>query len=83
MSEKPKVRKPLSRQLEEGDKVAIIKDRPVRGVKAGDVGFIVLVYDEGLYEVNFIDSDGVEFGTMLGNEELTEPDADTQFVKTK
>jgi hypothetical protein len=69
-----KVRKPLMRQLEPGDKVTIIEDEPRYRLEAGDVGIVELVYGEDVYEIHFVNKDGKEFDGMFGSAELAEPD---------
>ena len=44
--------------IEELDVVAVKRDRPDLGLKAGDEGAIVLVYGEGGCEVEFVNPDG-------------------------
>ncbi len=45
--------------IEELDIVALTKDVPENGLKAGDVGTVVFVHRGGEgYEVEFIDADG-------------------------
>jgi hypothetical protein len=43
--------------IEELDVVALKRDRPDLGLKAGEQGAVVLVYD-GAYEVEFVNEDG-------------------------
>lgn len=43
--------------IEELDVVALKRDRPDLGLKAGEEGAVVMVY-EGAYEVEFVNDDG-------------------------
>ena len=40
------------------DTVALMEDLPARKLRAGEVGTVVEVLDEGVYEVEFCDEDG-------------------------
>jgi len=42
----------------EHEPVVLRKDHPEHGLKAGDVGGVVLVLPDGTYEVEFVDSEG-------------------------
>lgn len=46
---------------DELDVIALKKDRPDLGLKAGERGTIVLKHDERNFLVEFSDSDGVEY----------------------
>ena len=42
----------------EHEPVVLRKDHPEHGLKAGDVGAVVLVLPDGMYEVEFVKSEG-------------------------
>lgn len=57
--------------IQELDLVALLTDRPALGLRRGDVGTIVHIYNSGdLYEVEFINAKGETVGveTLNANE---------------
>ena len=43
------------------DVVALIEDVPEHGLRRGQVGTIVETWDEGVFEVEFADTDGITY----------------------
>lgn len=50
--------------------VALLEDIPPRKLRAGEVGTVVEVLDEGVYEVEFCDEDGQTYAefALRGNQ---------------
>lgn len=48
----------MSRDIELLDTVALREDLPARKLRAGEVGTVVELLEEGAYEVEFCDEDG-------------------------
>ena len=44
--------------IRELDSVALVRDLPEHGLKAGDIGTVVLLHGNGGYEVEFMTLDG-------------------------
>ena len=44
--------------IRELDSVALVRDLPEHGLKAGDIGTVVLLHGKGGYEVEFMTLDG-------------------------
>ncbi len=57
--------------FKEHELVVLKEDRPEYGLKAGDVGVVVLAYPDGAYEVEFVDNEGHTVALLtLGEREL-------------
>lgn len=53
------------------DTVALLEDLPTRKLHAGEVGTVVELLDEGVYEVEFADEDGQTYAEFaLRNDQL-------------
>jgi hypothetical protein len=50
--------------IKEFDRVVLTADQPKQGLKAGDVGIVVLVHDRGGYEVEFMTLDGAAIAVV-------------------
>jgi hypothetical protein len=50
--------------IKEGDRVALEIDIAARGLKRGDVGLVVFVYDRGGYQVEFATPKGKVVETL-------------------
>lgn len=61
----------MDRKIQELDVVALLKDLPERKLIAGQVGTVVEILDEGVFEVDFSDDEGKTYATLaLRDEEL-------------
>ena len=50
--------------IKELDRIILTADQPEHGLKAGDVGTVVLVHDRGGYEVEFTTLDGATIAVV-------------------
>ena len=61
----------MDRKIQELDVVALLKDLPERKLIAGQVGTVVEILGEGVFEVDFSDDEGKTYATLaLRDEEL-------------
>jgi len=61
----------MTRGIQELDVVALLKDLPDRKLIAGQVGTVVEILDDGVFEVDFSDDDGMSYATLaLRSEDL-------------
>jgi len=51
------------------DVVALTVDRPADGLRRGQVGTIVEVWEPGVYEVEFADTNGITYAMVAVREE--------------
>ena len=52
------------------DAVALTVDQPAEGLRRGQVGTIVEVWEPGVYEVEFADTNGVTYAMVAVREDL-------------
>lgn len=61
----------MDRKIQELEVVALLKDLPERNLIAGQVGTVVEILGEGVFEVDFSDDQGRTYATLaLRDEEL-------------
>lgn len=51
------------------DMVALTVDRPAEGLQRGQVGTIVEIWEPGVYEVEFADTNGITYAMVAVREE--------------
>lgn len=54
----------MNRGIQELDVVALLKDLPERKLVAGQVGTVVEILGDGVFEVDFSDDDGRTYATL-------------------
>ena len=61
----------MNKNIKELDVVALLDDKPERGLVEGQVGTVVEVLDEGVFEVEFSDNQGKTYAMLaLKSDEL-------------
>jgi hypothetical protein len=60
-------------KFKEGETIALSEDHPLRDLKAGDTGVVVVLYmtEPPAYDVTFCGPDRQEFDGLMYEEELT------------